>query len=130
MQVKFLDGADRKRLLDTGAARNRRDIDPPGGSVRRRAADRLVALIVPDHDKQVLRLFVAKGRKNAEIKHHAAVGIERHDATVRQAGRQSEGLGRDAAKLLLEQTGAAHVRGGIVPFVDAGPQRQDHEFVF
>jgi len=63
------------------------------------------------------------------LNNHATVGIERHDATVRQAGRQSEGLGRDAAQLLLEQTGAAHMRRGVVPFVDAGPQRQDHEFV-
>jgi hypothetical protein len=97
--------------------------------VRRRTADRLVAFIVPHHDKQVLRLFVAKRRENAEIEHHAAVGIERNNTTVRQTERQPKGLRRDAAQLLLEQTGTAHMWGSVVPFVDAGSQRQDHEFV-
>src|SRR5439155_446731 len=82
----------------TGLARYRRENDPPGGGVRRRPADRLIALIVPDHDEQVFRLFVAKRSENAKIEDHTAVGIKRDNATVRQADRQSEGLGRDAAK--------------------------------
>jgi len=62
MQVKSLDGADRKRLLDTGAAADAAISTRPEQCASA-GADRLVALIVPDHRQQVLRLFVAKGRR-------------------------------------------------------------------
>src|SRR5271156_3827928 len=129
MRIEFLDGADRKRLLDTGAAGNRRETPPPWGGVLGRPADLLVALVVPHHDQQIFRLLVTECRQNTEIEHHPAIGIERDDATVRQANREPKGLGRDAAELLLEKTGAAHMRGRVVPFVDTGAERQDNEFV-
>src|ERR1700744_1552646 len=129
MRVEFLDRADRECLLDTGSARNRRKIDPTRCGMRRRPADRLVALVVPDHDEQVFRLLVAQCRQNAQIEHHAAVGIERYDATMRKTYREPKGFRRDAAELLLEKTGATHMRSGVVPLVDAGAKRQDHQFV-
>src|SRR3984885_11738192 len=98
--------------------------------MRRRSADRLVALVVPDHDQQVFRLLIAKRRQNTEVEHHPAVGIERYDATVRKPDREPKSLGRDASELLLKKTGAAHMRGRVVPFINAGAERQDHEFVF
>src|SRR5579863_8555417 len=129
MRIEFLDGVDRKRLFDTGPARYRGEIDPPRRGMRRRPADRLVALVVPDHDEQVFRLLVAECRQNTEIEHHPAIGIERYDATMRKTYRKPKGLGRDAAELLLKQAGAAHMRSRVVPFVDAGAERQDHELV-
>src|ERR1700735_370285 len=97
--------------------------------MRRRPADRLVALVVPDHDQQVFRLLIAERCQNGEVDHPPAVVIERYDATVGQAYREPKGLGRDAAELLLKKTGAAHMRRRVVPFVDAGAERQDHELV-
>src|SRR6201991_4295961 len=61
-------------MLDAGAARDGGDVDAPRG-MGRRAADRLVALVVPDHYEEVWRLLVGERRQNPEIEHHAAVGI-------------------------------------------------------
>ena len=68
-------------------------------------------------------------RQDAEIEQHAAVGIERHDAPVRQADGEAESLRRHAAELLLKQAGRTHVWGGVIPFIDAGPERENDELV-
>ncbi|MPL96695.1 hypothetical protein SDC9_42877 [bioreactor metagenome] len=129
MVLELLEGAGGIGMRHARATRDRRDVDPAEGGVGRRAADRLVALVIPDHDEQVLRLLVAQRGEDAEVEHHAAVGVERDDAAVGKPCRQTEGLRRDTAQLLLEQAGRAHVRGGVVPFVDRGAERQDHQLV-
>ncbi|MNL73950.1 hypothetical protein D3C87_1994910 [compost metagenome] len=48
---------------------------------------------------------------------------------MRQADREAKGLRRHAAQLLLEQARRPHMRRRIVPFVDRGAERQDHQFV-
>src|SRR6202021_2232982 len=78
----------------------------------------------------VLRLLVGQRREYTKVKHDAAVGIERDDSPMRQADCESERLWRNAAQLLLEQAGGARVGSGIVPFIDAGAERQDDQLVF
>src|SRR4030081_194688 len=104
------------------------DIGAPR-SMRRRATDRLVAFVIPYDDEQILRLLIAESGENAEIEHHAAVGIERDNAAVRQTDRKSERLRCNAAELLLKKARSAHMRGGVVPFIDACAERQHHQFV-
>ena len=48
---------------------------------------------------------------------------------MRQADRKAERLRRDAAELLLEEAGVAHVRRGVVPLVDAAAEREDDQLV-
>ena len=105
------------------------DVHRARGRVGGRPADRLVALVVPHHDQQVGGLLVAHGGQDAQVEHHPAVRVQGDDAPVRQPGGQAEGLRGDAAELLLEQAGRAHVRGGVVPLVDAGPQGEDDELI-
>ncbi len=95
----------------------------------RRTADRLVALVVPDDDEQVPGPLVGERGQDAEVEQQPAIGVERDDPSVRQPGRKPEGLRRHAAQLLLEQARRSHVRGRVVPLVDAAPEGEDDEFV-
>lgn len=76
-----------------------------------------------------MRLLVSERCQNAEVEHHAAVGIEGNDPPVRQTHREPECLRRHAPELLLEQARAAHVRRGVVPFVDARAEGENHQLV-
>ena len=48
---------------------------------------------------------------------------------LRQANGETERLRRDAPKLLLKQAGRPHVRRGVVPFIDAGAEREYDELI-
>ena len=126
---EFLDVADRERLLDTGAARDRRDIDPARRGVRRRPADRLVAFVVPDHDEQIFGCSLPRVARMPRLN---IMPPSVSSDTMRRCGKPTaspKASGVTQPSCCWKRLALAHMRRGVVPFVDAGAERQDHEFV-
>ena len=113
--------SDGRRARNAGACRYSLEIDAPARVGRRASDDPLVALVVENDNRQVRRQLFAYGAEGAEVEKHAAVGIERHYAPVRQVQRhpQCKGVAQPSKSAnIVPLPGMSEYHSGFTPPID------------